>query len=367
MAKLSELLQLCALVGSVVGQVGPWTHRLQWENNGHVYSLLSTGSEYHSPVHSRRESRVYLSSRSQVPFHITPGARLHPNLIGPAAILGSDSRHYIFANNRATGTGHARMVAPARQRPAGAPGTQRHNLESASNQTNQRALPEFSGRSIFTTDEDNSVNQASGSTSTSQEQQPYNPPVHLESPQSVNTQELAPFPTEEHPTSENMIGDDPRNPMKNHRNNIFYNVYPPGRSTNSRTRRPPGTGYGTRYFHNGNGNAWDFWISFLLLLLLFTHNYVHARSYLIHVHHVYLQVCQIWFQIRTPYKSVLTSSVSRCTRSGAPLKRTAWPGKSCQIHIYNQILTSTHTVIQNDLPKCKTSPDATFLNNMSTM
>ncbi|XP_062843893.1 lysyl oxidase-like 5b [Trichomycterus rosablanca] len=267
MAKLSLLLCaiLCALVCLVVGQVvqehrvGPWTHRFQWENNGHVYSLLSTGSEYHSPVHSRRESRVFLTSRSQVPIHITPGARLHPNLVGPAAILGPDNRHFIIANSRTTDARHTRLVAPVRQRPAGAPGAQRYNLESASNQTNSRVLPEFSGsgvsgRSTLITEEDNTVNQASGSPSTgNQELQPDSAPINLENVQSVNAhQELSPVPTEEQPTADNMIGDDPRNPLKNHRNNIFSNAYPSGRSGTVRTRRPPpGTGYGTTYFHNG--------------------------------------------------------------------------------------------------------------------
>ncbi|KAG7267631.1 hypothetical protein CRUP_026985 [Coryphaenoides rupestris] len=46
-----------------------------------------------------------------------------------------------------------------------------------------------------------------------------------------------------------MANDDPRNPFKNHRNSVFYNMYPPrGRPV---VRPPPGTGYGTRYFQNG--------------------------------------------------------------------------------------------------------------------
>ena len=46
-----------------------------------------------------------------------------------------------------------------------------------------------------------------------------------------------------------MANDDPRNPFKNHRNSVLYNMYPPrGRPV---VRLPPGTGYGTRYFQNG--------------------------------------------------------------------------------------------------------------------
>lgn len=46
-------------------------------------------------------------------------------------------------------------------------------------------------------------------------------------------------------------GDDPRNPFKN-MNSIFYNLYPNGRQRSSGA--PPNnwrSGYGTRYFHNG--------------------------------------------------------------------------------------------------------------------
>lgn len=50
---------------------------------------------------------------------------------------------------------------------------------------------------------------------------------------------------------EDMINDDPRNPLKNHRNSVFYNSYPTRGRSVARTRRPPGTGYGTRYFQNG--------------------------------------------------------------------------------------------------------------------
>uniref|UniRef100_A0A674MZ65 Lysyl oxidase homolog n=1 Tax=Takifugu rubripes TaxID=31033 RepID=A0A674MZ65_TAKRU len=46
---------------------GPWRHRFQWENNGQVYSLLSTGSEYQAPVRSRNQPRVYVSTQIRHP------------------------------------------------------------------------------------------------------------------------------------------------------------------------------------------------------------------------------------------------------------------------------------------------------------
>ncbi|XP_066508650.1 protein-lysine 6-oxidase-like [Hoplias malabaricus] len=73
MANLSALLLLCALHGlmrSVTGQRrgGRWTQRIQWQNNGQLHSLLSTGSEYHAPLRARTETQVHLSS------HVSSGS-----------------------------------------------------------------------------------------------------------------------------------------------------------------------------------------------------------------------------------------------------------------------------------------------------
>ncbi|XP_017351493.1 lysyl oxidase-like 5b [Ictalurus punctatus] len=300
MAKLVVLLSCCALVSLVVGQhardrVGPWTQRIHWENNGHVYSLLSTGTEYHSPLHARRESRVYLSSRSQAASPITPGeardslahfriTTTHSGASGTAStVMGPDGRHYVMANGRATGARHAHLVAPPRQGLAGAPGARRYATAAASNYTNSAHLSEYSGsgvprRSASTPVDDNSANRIVGLPSTAIQELHLESaaPTNLESAhmESVNAHQSYPNPTitgeesigdviatapgplgtsEEDATPDNMVGDDPRNPLKNHRNTVFYNVYPSGgRAVTARTRRPPpGTGYGTRYFHNG--------------------------------------------------------------------------------------------------------------------
>ncbi|KAI5092724.1 lysyl oxidase-like 5b precursor [Silurus meridionalis] len=278
MAKQVVLLLCLGLVSLVVGQhvrngVGPWTQRIQWENNGHVYRLLSTGSEYHSPLHSRRESRVYLSSRTQSTSPFSPGdardASAHFRVTATrsgasgtaSTFTGPDGRHYRTA------------VTPPRQRGAGAPGARRY---SASNATNLAHQSEYSGsgvqrRTTPPAEEGNSANRVVGLSSTHvQVLQPERTvPANLES---ANAQQFYPDPTialeqrvgdvfatapgplganEEEATPDNMFGDDPRNPLKNHRNTVFYNVYP-SRSVTARTRRPqPGTGFGTRYFHNG--------------------------------------------------------------------------------------------------------------------
>lgn len=297
MVKLVFLLLCCALVSLVVGQhvrdrAGPWTQRIQWENNGHVYSLLSTGTEYHSPLHSRRESRVYLSSRGPAGSPLSPGevrdafahyrvSTSHSGSGGTAStIMGPNGRDYVLASGRSTGARHGHLVAPSRQGPAGAPGARRYTSAAASNNTNSAPLSEYSGtgvlrRATLTTEVDNNANRVVGSPSTDiQELYPDNrmhtnpESAHMENaraqqsyPDSTVTGEenaadvaTASGPletTEEEPTPDNMVGDDPRNPLKNHRNTIFYNVYPSGRRSGTARRPPPGTGYGTRYFHNG--------------------------------------------------------------------------------------------------------------------
>lgn len=278
MVKLVVLLLCCALVSLVVGQhalerVVPWTQRIQWENNGHVYSLLSTGTEYHSPIHSRKESRVYLSSRGQAvsphPPAVARDALAHfrvrtsqSGASGTAStIMGPDGRHYVLASGRATGARRTHLVAPPRQGPVGAPGARRY-ATAASNNTHSAPLSEYSG---------SGVPRRSASTRDIQELRPESAaPTNLEIARagSVNAQQSYPDPSvtdvvatapgpletsEEEATPDNMVGDDPRNPLKNHRNTVFYNVYPSGgRAVTARTHRPPpGTGYGTRYFHNG--------------------------------------------------------------------------------------------------------------------
>uniref|UniRef100_H3C3I8 Lysyl oxidase homolog n=1 Tax=Tetraodon nigroviridis TaxID=99883 RepID=H3C3I8_TETNG len=164
--------------------VGPWRHRFQWENNGQVYSLLSTGSEYQAPVRSRNQQRVYVSSR---------------NRDGTGARQLRTSQELL---RRTDGMRRGPDSCPdpgAEQKAAGYPGARRLSTEqSSSNHT--PALGNFTDA-----------------------------------------------PNEAVSHEENMINDEPRNPFKTHRNSVFYNPYP----STGRAHRPPGLGYGTRYFQNG--------------------------------------------------------------------------------------------------------------------
>uniref|UniRef100_A0A672MBV0 Uncharacterized protein n=1 Tax=Sinocyclocheilus grahami TaxID=75366 RepID=A0A672MBV0_SINGR len=66
----SSLLGAIVVIGRLewfkhfVGQIsftaqhhGPWRHKVKWETNGQVYSLLSTGSQYHTTVSGQRNPR----------------------------------------------------------------------------------------------------------------------------------------------------------------------------------------------------------------------------------------------------------------------------------------------------------------------
>uniref|UniRef100_A0AAY5F0F7 Lysyl oxidase homolog n=1 Tax=Electrophorus electricus TaxID=8005 RepID=A0AAY5F0F7_ELEEL len=200
---------------------GPWRQRIRWENNGQVYSLLSTGSEYHAPLQSRRESRVYLSSRSEGSSRFSSAvhdgtARVHVAM--STNLTPSDSRQYAVAQGHAAGARQSEPIAPLRRGLTGPPGA--------------RLPSEYYG-------------SASAPRETARVEN-LNAASDMSSPSGSNV------PTEEGVTPDAMVSDDPRNPLKNHRNAVFYNVYPSNGRAVARTRRPPpGTGYGTRYFHNG--------------------------------------------------------------------------------------------------------------------
>ncbi|XP_031163367.1 lysyl oxidase-like 5a [Sander lucioperca] len=63
--------------------VGPWRHRIQWENNGQVYSLMSTGTQYRSPAQTRRRTQLMLTTKNSL-------NRLHP----PVALSRSTSTRH---------------------------------------------------------------------------------------------------------------------------------------------------------------------------------------------------------------------------------------------------------------------------------
>ncbi|XP_051989368.1 lysyl oxidase-like 5b [Xyrauchen texanus] len=225
-------------------QAAPWRNRIQWVNNGQVFSLMSTGSEYHAPVPSRTQSRVNLSSNRGRTMQIRVGAS---NTVaerptnsasdsGTTALLGPDSMHFIVANSRAPGARQVQM----RQRARGPPGTR----------VNGTMLSEYSGGGVPGRSPARRENNARRAPAFANIQQLVAPTENSNTFSNTynghHNDASASRTPEQGTTPDNMPGDDPRN-----RNTVFYNIYQPGGRNNIPRRPPPGTGYGTRYFHNG--------------------------------------------------------------------------------------------------------------------
>lgn len=118
---------LCLAAGQHLHtRVGPWRHRVQWENNGQVYSLLTTGTQYRLPAHSRGRTQLLLTAENSL-NQLQPPAELrrstHTRSGGSedasvsysqrsarrqadALVLGADARRYLLA------TGQPRRLIP---------------------------------------------------------------------------------------------------------------------------------------------------------------------------------------------------------------------------------------------------------------
>ncbi|XP_041659925.1 protein-lysine 6-oxidase-like [Cheilinus undulatus] len=269
---------------------GPWRHRIQWENNGQVYSLMSTGMEYQAPVRSRSQSRVYVTSRrdgtrSQMPVTHRGATLMRPgqtesrhfrtvNAAEPEPVVtGHDGRPYVSSSSRVSQQPERPYLTGA----AGYPGARRVNPEQtvSTNASAAGSLTDFPGRRGGIGVDASALHTRGGdpapqsgvqyqqlravpealSVSRQHAQTDHSVPSHPAA-QERDSAAPAPFPpqgedatNEAGGNGEDMVNDDPRNPFKNHRNSVFYNMYPPrGRSG---ARLPPGPGYGTRYFQNG--------------------------------------------------------------------------------------------------------------------
>ncbi|XP_040000003.1 protein-lysine 6-oxidase-like [Xiphias gladius] len=254
---------------------GPWRHRIQWENNGQVYSLMTTGSEYHTPVRSRSQSRVYMSSRRDGTRGQMPGAHRGATLVrsGQGESRQFRTDHGVEPGSLTPGR-DGRQFVPVNGRYQGA---RRFNPENTNSISASAAggFPDFPGRrggvsvdaaalqarggepgpgaqyqQLRAVPQAASVSRQPAQTDHSISAYPTNLGRESEAP--------APFPAlpedvanEATANGEDMVNDDPRNPFKNHRNSVFYNMQSTRGRSGARTLRPPGTGYGTSFFQNG--------------------------------------------------------------------------------------------------------------------
>ncbi len=278
------------MFGQQQGTAGPWRHRIQWENNGQVYSLMSTGMEYQPPVRSRSQSRVYVSgrrdgTRSQMPGahratmlvrpgraesrHLRADHGVEPGYTAPALAVRQDAPF----NVRASGS-RQQLELPYAAVAASYPGVRRYN-PAHTNTINASApgrLTDFPGRRGSVSVDATALHTGGGEPGPGAQYQqlravPEALSVSRQPSQTIpsytttlarESEAPAPFPApsedvlnEAADHGGDMVNDDPRNPLKTHRNSVFYNTYPSRGRSATRTRRPPGTGYGTRYFQNG--------------------------------------------------------------------------------------------------------------------
>ncbi|KAL4000496.1 neurabin [Sarotherodon galilaeus] len=143
-------------------RVGPWTHRIQWENNGQVYSLLSTGTQYRLPAQTRRRAQLLLRANNQVN---PPAASSRPTRTGSwefnelnghfqqnersqmdASVLGADADQYILTSGR-PGT---RSQSPPRSQTTTEAVGYSGSLRSESNSSSSAltSIQEFSGSGV---------------------------------------------------------------------------------------------------------------------------------------------------------------------------------------------------------------------------
>lgn len=209
-----------------------WRQRLQWENNGRVFSLLSLGSQYKPP--RRREQ--------------SPADPQHPIVL--------------ISNNRSASSSSAgsstpeRPVPPRREVPSS--GNQTHYSTNASQPGARRSQQagywfqaghhQGSSRRASSTAGQGQQPEASsanhGGLRTSQPSKPEKTAVSL----GGNGTSEGSLPLSNlRPREDMMVGDDPYNPYKYSEDNPYYNYY----DTYERPRQRERPGYGTRYFQYG--------------------------------------------------------------------------------------------------------------------
>uniref|UniRef100_A0A673W0E6 Lysyl oxidase homolog n=1 Tax=Salmo trutta TaxID=8032 RepID=A0A673W0E6_SALTR len=190
-------------------RMGPWRHRIQWENNGRMYSLLSTGSEYLAQAR-RLPAQLYLTTNND--FNTRTGST--SNGTGSGALQEFSGSGITRGGRNPT---RVDVSLPVWRQVSVSPVRSAEITHGRGTSQARHETPEASAH----------------------------PPTfgYVNNAKDAGNRQRAQV------ESNNMIvdyGDDPTDPNKNHQNSVFYN----GR-TREPVRLPPGTGYGTRLLHNG--------------------------------------------------------------------------------------------------------------------
>uniref|UniRef100_A0AAY4DD80 Lysyl oxidase homolog n=1 Tax=Denticeps clupeoides TaxID=299321 RepID=A0AAY4DD80_9TELE len=270
--RLLLLLVFLQMFALTAGQrrVGPWRQKVQWESNGLVFSLVSSGSRYQAPTQKKGETHFFLTRHGPVGFprrsvavklmrvneesrRFLPSTKTSPlqQQSPPAASV----RNY-GVNNVPSSRERDKQHFPLE--------TQLVPIQESSGMESPEAPPVLDEASVQSSasspaDAEITEGQKSSVRSTvternSTEKYDWSPAASLTYEANDNFDNIiinhanAPSPPR---NSNRMIADDGRSQYKTPRNSVFYNLYPSHGRTRSPVYLPQASGYGTQFFHNG--------------------------------------------------------------------------------------------------------------------
>ncbi|XP_061593127.1 lysyl oxidase-like 5a isoform X2 [Cololabis saira] len=277
------LLHICLVSAQHPSRVpvGPWRHRIQWQNNGQVYNLLTTGTQYRSPAHSGRRTQLLLTATNTF-NQVNPPAAAHGRATKTRVVSfeagaegNSVENDHIQMDKSVLGTQAGVLATEWPVTHSQSLATRTDDGGGSAQAPSSGSFQEFSGSGVpggdRTTPGDESVAlRASASplglTGTQRPQVSPGPdarsahrqqgarslagdaPEDRVSPIAMPSNAVGEIYT---PRGQDATGD-PRDPHNiHHRNSVFYNVYAPDRRNRVSSHPPPGPGHGTRFFLNG--------------------------------------------------------------------------------------------------------------------
>lgn len=268
-------------------RVAPWTQRIQWENNGRVHSLLSTGSQYQPPEQAPRASRLYLSTKrestqrrlSARPFSPSPSRTSHlgvgpsvsgsnvtaPNRVQPnpsdpnAVVLGVDAGQYIIVTRGASVPGRRGhpLTSPQRDEAGESPAAVNSAAPLESSGGGDALARDGGGARApgRTTPTGGPLGRAGRRASVPEGSRArFSDRIEDGNPLSNRTSRIGTGhrnTASSAPEEASDTGEYGPSSSKDHSNSVFHDVYPNNGGPTPRVQRLPGSGYGTRYFHHG--------------------------------------------------------------------------------------------------------------------
>lgn len=269
---------------------GPWRHRIQWENNGQVYSLLSTGTQYRTPAQVRRRAQLLLTTKShsarlQPPEGLTEPPRTPSRHTGEEKHSVQNGPRYAATRqinaNRAprVQVNITSMTSPPWEFSGsgvprggrGALGNHTVARQAQSPSIRSQSFPHSrGGRVISIAGNSDSTVRSAGTArraaavdevgneprSPPQDRRGAQTPIRLTQESNLgglssNAVELNASPRRTD-TPRTTDASDPQDPHSiHHRNSVFYQLYPQDSRNRIPVRPSPGQGYGTSFFHNG--------------------------------------------------------------------------------------------------------------------